>query len=35
LKLYGMSYNDVKVQFLSFEDSAVQFIDGHLDALLF
>ena len=35
LKLYGMSYNDVKVQFLSFEDSAVQFIDGHLDSLLF
>ena len=35
LKLYGMTYNDVKVQFLSFEDSAVQFIDGHLDALLF
>lgn len=35
LKLYGMSYNDVKVQFLSFEDSAVQFIDGHLDVLLF
>lgn len=35
LKLYGMSYNDMKVQFLSFEDSASQFIDGHLDALLF
>jgi len=35
LKLYGMTYNDVKVQFLSFEDSAVQFIDGHLDVLLF
>ena len=35
LKLYGMSYSDVKVQFLSFEDSAVQFIDGHLDSLLF
>lgn len=35
LKLYGMTYNDVKVQFLSFEDSATQFIDGHLDALLF
>ncbi len=35
LKLYGMSYNDVRAQFLSFEDSAVQFIDGHLDALLF
>ena len=35
LKLYGMSYNDMKVQFLSFEDAASQFIDGHLDALLF
>ncbi|MCG6534682.1 MAG: TAXI family TRAP transporter solute-binding subunit [Syntrophales bacterium LBB04] len=35
LKLYGMSYNDVRVQFLSFEDSATQFIDGHLDALLY
>ncbi len=34
-KLYGMSYNDMKVQFLSFEDAAVQFIDGHLDSLLF
>lgn len=35
LKLYGMSYDDVKVQFLSFEDAAQQFVDGHLDALLF
>ncbi len=35
LKLYGMSYSDMKVQFLSFEDAANQFIDGHLDALLF
>ncbi len=35
LKLYGMGYNDVRVQFLSFEDAAVQFIDGHLDVLLF
>ena len=35
LKLYGMTYNDVKAQFLSFEDSATQFIDGHLDALLY
>lgn len=35
LKLYGMTYNDMKVQFLSFEDAATQFIDGHLDALLF
>ena len=35
LKLYGMTYNDVKAQFASFEDSASQFIDGHLDALLY
>ena len=35
LRLYGMSYNDVKVQFLNFEDSATQMIDGHLDALTF
>lgn len=35
LKLYGMSYNDVKVQFASFEDTAGLFIDGHLDSLLF
>ncbi len=35
LALYGMSYNDMKVQFLSFEDAATQFIDGHLDSLLF
>jgi len=35
LKLYNMTYNDMKVQFLSFEDAATQFIDGHLDALLF
>ncbi len=35
LKLYGMTYSDMKVQFLSFEDSATQFIDGHLDALLY
>jgi len=35
LKLYDMSYDDMKVQFLSFEDAANQFIDGHLDALLF
>ncbi len=34
-KLYGMSYNDMKVQFLRFEDAAVRFIDGHLDALLY
>ena len=35
LKTYGMTYNDVKVQFLNFEDSATQFIDGHLDALTY
>lgn len=35
LNLYDMSYGDMKVQFLSFEDAATQFIDGHLDALLF
>ena len=35
LNLYGMSYDDMRVQFLSFEDAANQFIDGHLEALLF
>lgn len=35
LKLYGMSYNDMQVQFLSFNDAAQQFIDGHLDCLAF
>ena len=35
LKAYGMTYDDVKVQFLNFEDSATQFIDGHLDALMY
>jgi TRAP transporter TAXI family solute receptor len=35
LKLYGMTYNDMRVQFMSFEDSATQFIDGHLDVLLY
>jgi len=34
-KLYGFSYNDTKVSFLSFEDAALQFTDGHLDALMF
>ncbi len=33
--LYGLSYKDFKVSFLSFEDSAQQFTDGHLDALMF
>lgn len=35
LKLYGMSYNDMRVQFLSFDDAAQQMIDGHLDCLAF
>lgn len=35
LKLYGLSYKDVKVSYLSFEDAALQFSDGHLDALMF
>lgn len=33
LKAYGMSLNDVKVSYLSFDDAAQQMIDGHLDAL--
>lgn len=33
--LYGLSYKDFKVSFLSFEDAAQQFTDGHLDALTF
>lgn len=33
LKAYGMALNDVKLQYLSFEDAAQQMIDGHLDAL--
>lgn len=35
LKLHNMSYDDVKVQFLSFNDAAGSFIDRHLDALMF
>ena len=35
LNLYGMSYDDLKVQFLSFDDAAQQFTDGHLDCLAF
>lgn len=31
LKLYGLSYKDVQIQFLSFEDAANQMIDGHID----
>jgi TRAP transporter TAXI family solute receptor len=33
--LYGLSYKDFRVSFLSFEDAALQFTDGHLDALMF
>lgn len=33
LKAYGMSLDDVKVQYLSFTDAAQQMIDGHLDAM--
>jgi len=35
LNLYNMSYDDMSVQFLSFNDAAQQMIDRHLDALLF
>lgn len=35
LKTYGMSYDDMTVQFLSFNDASQQMIDGHLDALAF
>ncbi|MBI4634124.1 MAG: TAXI family TRAP transporter solute-binding subunit [Deltaproteobacteria bacterium] len=35
LKLYGMSYKDMRVEFLSFDDAAQQMIDGHLDCLAF
>lgn len=35
LQLYGLSYKDFKVSFLSFDDAAQQFIDGHIDALMF
>ena len=35
LGLHNMSYDDVKVQFLSFSDAAGNFIDRHLDALMF
>ncbi|MBS4024497.1 MAG: TAXI family TRAP transporter solute-binding subunit [Clostridia bacterium] len=35
LELYGMSYNDMKVEFLSFDDGTQAMIDGHLDALLY
>jgi hypothetical protein len=35
LALHNMSYDDVKVQFLSFSDAAQNFIDRHLDVLTF
>jgi len=35
LPLYGLSYKDFKVSYLGFDDAAQQFIDGHLDALMF
>lgn len=35
LKLYGMSYSDMTVNFLSYDDAAQQFLDGHLDALVY
>lgn len=35
LALHNMSYEDMKVQFLSFSDAAQNFIDGHLDILSF
>lgn len=35
LQLYGMSYKDMDVQFLTYDDGAQQFIDGHLDALVY
>jgi TRAP transporter TAXI family solute receptor len=35
LKLYGLSYDDMSVQFLSFQDADQQMIDRHLDALLY
>ncbi len=31
LNLYGLSYKDVQIQFLSFEDAANQMIDNHID----
>lgn len=32
LEQYGLSYEDVKVQYLGFSDAVQQMIDGHLDA---
>ena len=31
LKLYGLSYKDMQIRFLSFEESAQQMTDGHID----
>jgi len=35
LELYGISYDDVEIQFLNFADGPQQFIDGYADALLY
>lgn len=35
LQLYGMSYDDVKITYLSFDDATQQMIDGHLDVLAY
>ncbi len=35
LKLYGLTTNDVKFQYASFEDAAQLMIDNHVDALVF
>jgi len=35
LNAYGMSYEDMKVEFLSFADAAQQMIDGHLDSIFY
>lgn len=35
LSLYGLSYDDMKIQYLSFTDAGQALIDGHLDCLAF
>lgn len=35
LDAYGMSYKDMRVTYLSFTEASVQFIDGHIDAILY
>lgn len=35
VKLYGMSYSDMRVEFLSFDDATQNFMNGQLDALAF